>query len=80
MKYLEELSCGETFVSDNNYWFLTCDFSSQGKRLCYNMNSGYAKWLKPDIMVEICPIYTLDKDNNIIPIKIYSKNENSNIS
>ena len=80
MKYLEELSCGETFVSDNQYWFLTCDFNKNSQRLCYNMNTGYPKWINGDHMVELSPVYALDKDNNIIPITIYNKNENSNIS
>jgi hypothetical protein len=79
LKYLEELTYGETFKIDNSYWLLTQDFKSNGKKLCYNLQSGYSKWFEGNTIVDINPIYALDKDGNIIPIKEY-KNENSNIS
>lgn len=79
LKYLEELTFAETFKLEDQYWFLTCDFRNNGQKLCYNMNDGYAKWFDGSIMVEVAPIYALDKDNNILPIKHY-KNENNNIS
>lgn len=78
MKYLEELTSGQTFKIDNFYWILTSDFKANGKRLCYGLKDGYPKWLDGNTIVEINPIYGLDKDNNIIPIKEY-KNENSKV-
>lgn len=73
MKYLEELSCGECFKLENNYWLLTYDFKKDGKRLCYDLSSGLSRWLDGNTIVNINPIYYLDNDNNIIPIKKYSK-------
>lgn len=79
MKYLEELTHGETFKIDNTYWFLTQDFKANGKKLCYNLQSGHAKWLEGNTIVDVSPIYALDKDSNVVPIKEY-KNENCHIS
>ena len=79
MKYLEELQNGETFGLNDQYWLLTADFKSNGKRLCYNMNNGHAKWISGNETIELTPLYCLDKDNNILPIKKYT-NETNNIS
>lgn len=78
MKYIEELSSGETFQLESEYWIITSDFKSNGKRLCYNLQSGFPSWMEANAIVDICPIYTLDKSNNILPIKEY-KNEINNI-
>jgi len=78
LKYIEELSCGETFKFNDNFWLLTSDFKSNGKKLCYNMQNGNAKWFNGNDMVDFIPLYSLDSDNNIIPIKKYD-NENSKI-
>jgi hypothetical protein len=78
MKYLEELSSGETFQFDSENWIVTSDFKSNGKRLCYNLKNGFPSWMDANYAVEISPIYTLDKNNNILPIKEY-KNETHNI-
>jgi hypothetical protein len=78
LKYIEELSTGETFKYNDQFWLLTSDFKSSGKRLCHNMQNGNAKWFDGNEMVEFVPLYSLDKDNNIIPIRKYA-NENSNI-
>ena len=78
MKYLEEISNGETFKLDNSYWLLTSDFKANGKKLCYSLLNGNAKWLDSNTIIEVSPVYTLDKDNNILPIKEY-KNEKSKV-
>lgn len=76
MKYIEELKNAETFKFEDQYWFLTGDFKSNGQRLCFNMNSGLARWLKASDIVEITPVYTLDKENNTVPIKEYHNETN----
>lgn len=78
MKYLEELSHGETFKIDNTYWLLTSDFKSNGQKLSYSLKDGNPKWFDSNTIVELSPVYSLDKENNILPIKEY-KNENSKI-
>lgn len=75
MKYLEELSHGESFTYENNIFLLTSDFKKDDTKLCYNLSSGFAKWIKSDAIVDICPIYTLNKENNIVPIKEYKKSD-----
>lgn len=79
MKYLEELSVGECFQIKQSHWLLTSDFKSNGKKLCYDLSTGYPQWMDGNTIVEISPIYSLDKDNNILPIKAYT-NENSQFS
>lgn len=76
LKYIEELKNAETFKFEDQYWFLTGDFKSNGQRLCFNMNNGFAKWFNSNDMVDITPVYTLDKDNNTVPIKEYANETN----
>lgn len=68
MKYLEELSPGDCFISTETFFLITCDFKKD-KRLCYNLLNGTPRWLDNNLVVENSPIYTLDNNNNIIPIK-----------
>lgn len=79
LKYLEELSHGETFKHEDKIWLTTTDFKKNGQRLCYNVENGFAQWFDSTIITEILPLYYLDKDNNVIPIKQYKK-QNPNIS
>jgi hypothetical protein len=81
MKYIEELSPGECFLSDNKHYILTSDFKKNGSRLCYDLRSGHAHWLDAVTIVTLEPIYGIDKDNNFYPIKNennYSTNTTSN--
>lgn len=80
MRYLEELQPAETFSHNNEYWFLTGDFKNNGKRLCFNMQTGFAKWLDGNTMVNVSPAYVLDADNNTIPIKKYINETSISIS
>lgn len=75
MKYIEELTPGESFILNENVFILTIDFRKNGSRLAFNMSNGEPKWLQSDAMVEVEPLYRLDKENNIIPVKQYQKNE-----
>lgn len=69
MKYLEELKPGDCFVSKGQNFLLTSDFKKDNSKLCYSLQDGYAKWIVSQEVVEPLGLYTLDKDNNIIPIK-----------
>lgn len=71
MKYLEELKHGECFKFNNDLFILTSDFKNNETRLCYNLSSGFPKWLNNNSMVDICPIYTLSQENNLTPVKEY---------
>jgi hypothetical protein len=73
MKYIEELSNGDCFDYDGAKFLLTADFRKNGDKLAYSASNGTAKWFSGQTIVEICPIYTLDNNNNIIPIKITTK-------
>lgn len=70
MKYLEELGAGDSFSYQNQTWLLTTDFKSNGQRLCYSLITGFPNWINSQTIVETCPIFILDKDNNTIPLKI----------
>jgi hypothetical protein len=77
MKYLEELSPGDCFDLDKNYYIITSDFKKDGKKLCINLKTGFSNWIKPDETVDNIDIFTLDKDSNIIAIRERNK-DNSN--
>lgn len=77
MKYLEELSVGESFQLNNEIFILTSDFKKNGEKSCVNLSNGLFRWITSNTIVEICPTYILDKDNNIIAIKPTVKNESN---
>lgn len=69
MKYIEELKFGRCFMLNNIPFILTTDFKSNGKKQCINLMDGTAHWLSGSDMVDDIDIYTMDKDNTLIPIK-----------
>lgn len=69
MKYIEELSSGDTFKINNQLFLLTFDHKKCGAKLAYSFNNGSSKWFDSQTIVESQPLYMLDSDNNIIPIK-----------
>lgn len=69
MKYLEELDCGECFEYNDIIFILTHDFKKNGDKLCIRLDTGFGQWIKPDSMIKITDIFTMDKDNNIIAIR-----------
>lgn len=69
MKYIEELENGDSFVYNQTPFIITTDFDKKRCRLCVDLSSGMHRWFDPDTMVEHNPIFSLDKDSNIIPIK-----------
>lgn len=69
MKYIEELTPGDVFELDQKNYLLSSDFKSNGNRSCINISTGQFQWFAGNTIVQICPIYKLDKENNIIPIK-----------
>ena len=75
MKYIEELECGDTFSFNDKIYLLTADFRSDGKRLSYSLENGFANWIGNTTIVDHTPIYVLDKDNNTIPVKITKKTD-----
>lgn len=75
MKYAEELSAGDCFLYNNSKYLLTSDFRKNGSRLAYSVTNGFSLWIESNAMVDLLPIYYLDKDNNIIPIKPIKKDE-----
>jgi hypothetical protein len=76
MKYLEELSYGDSFIYKNDIFLLTSDYNKNYQKLCYNLSSGFSKWIEDKTIIEECPIYRLDKDNNIVAIKERKKDDN----
>lgn len=71
MKYIEELSHGECFRLNGELFILTSDFRNNNTKLCYSLSSGFPKWLKNDSIIDVCPIYTLSAENNLVPVKEY---------
>lgn len=76
MKYIEELSIGDCFMSQTNYFIITTDFKKNGQRLCVNLNDGSTKWFDSNAFIDSIDIFTLDKDNNVIAMK---KREKENV-
>lgn len=78
MKFLEDLPNGDCFRLDDNFFIVTSDFKL-GKhvqsRSCVSLKDGSFRWINSNSMVEELPIFSLDKDSNIIPIKETKKNE-----
>lgn len=69
MKYIEELEPGDCFILENKCYLLTCDFKSNDSRLCFCLADGLPKWFNANTIVSLNPIYYLDLNNDIIPIK-----------
>lgn len=81
MKYVEELEPGDCFIVEDKLYLLTCDFKSNGDRLCFCLSTGLPKWFGASTIVSVNPIYSLDTNNNIVPIKERKNNDqNINIS
>lgn len=76
MKYIEELNSGDCFVTDKEYFVLTSDHKKNGQRLCYSLQDGSARWFDGNFGVDHEPVYVLDKENNIVAIKITKKDDN----
>jgi hypothetical protein len=79
MKYIEELVAGDIFAFKDNIFILTSDFKKNGNRMAVNLNNGLISWLNSDDTVNVQPIFTIDTENNIIPItnaNLLSKTEN----
>lgn len=77
MKYIEELVPGSTFIKNNTIFLLTTDYKKDGSKLAYSIENGFPFWLKPSDIVDACPLFKLDSDNNVIPIhKILPQTEN----
>jgi hypothetical protein len=68
MHYIEELKHGSTFMHNELMYLLTTDFKKD-HRLAYSLKDGSSRWFKDDSIVKESPIYILDINNNIIPIK-----------
>jgi len=69
MKYLEEIATGDSVSFEDNIYIITSDYKRNGDRLCVNLKTGFSKWLAPNAVVDVCPIYVLDEDNNIVAVK-----------
>lgn len=75
MKYIEELNIGDTFTLEDDVFIVTSDFKNNGDRCCVRLSTGNPRWLSSQDVVDITPIYILDKDNTIVPIRPTPKNE-----
>jgi hypothetical protein len=84
MKFIEELSNGDTFKLLNEHFVLTTDFKKNGQRLCVNLSNGQSKWIESSSCVDISPIYSLDQNSNLVQMKEYKDQnditKNSDIS
>lgn len=68
-QYIEELENGDCFEWSDSKFIVSCDFKSDGSRLCFNINNGTPKWFKANDTISKIQIFVMDKDNCIIPIK-----------
>lgn len=82
MKFLEDLSSGDCFKLEDNFYIVTSDFKL-GKhaqsRSCVSLKDGTFRWISSNSMVETIPIVSIDQNSNIIPVKETKKdNEKTN--
>lgn len=68
MKYIEELGYGSTFQKNGDVYLLTSDFKKDHKK-AHSLKDGSSRWFRDDEVVEVEPLYLLDKDNNLVAIK-----------
>lgn len=69
MKYLEEIATGESFSFDQSNYIVSSDYKRNGDRMCVNLKTGFCKWLSANTVVDACPIYVLDENNNILAVR-----------
>lgn len=78
MRLLEELSGGDVFNVDNIYFLLTTDFKT-GKtndfKRCVSLSDGSSRWIDSSTVVDNIPIFTMDHNSTIIPIKETKKTD-----
>lgn len=67
--FVEELQTGDCFSLDSCYYVVNIDYKKNGDRCCVSLINGNVRWIKGNQIVEKIQIYTMDKDNTIIPIK-----------
>lgn len=82
-KFIEELSYGDAFIHGDTYYVLSTDYRKNNDKLCFSLIDGSARWFKSSDIVNKAPLFTMDKDNNIIAIKESKKdvvNQAPNIS
>lgn len=75
MNYLETVSGGDTFTYKDDMYVSTSDFKKNGSRLCVNLKDGSMRWLDPSVLITKNPIYSMDNNSDIIPVKPEEKNE-----
>ncbi len=78
-KYIEELKAGDAFTVtategdriENNKikYVLSCDFKSNGQRMCINLLDGTTRWLDANCVVQESQLFTMDKENCIVAVK-----------
>lgn len=73
MKYLEELNSGDGILLNSEYYVISSDFKNDGSRMCISLKTGFCRYIKADTIVSHVPLYALDSDSNIIPIKRVEK-------
>jgi len=69
MKYIEELENGDCFLYNTATFVITADFDRNRNRFCINLSTGTPRWFTPETMVEKNPIFILDDNSNILPVK-----------
>lgn len=75
VKYLEELEPGDSFVFENVCYVKLLDYKKNGDRCCANLKDGSTRWLESNSFVDLNPLYSLDKDNNIVALKVTEKQD-----
>lgn len=73
MKIIEELSNGDTFEVGGEKYLLSADFKKNGTRSAIALNTGVTKWFGPNEIVNALPLFYLDEEQNIVPVKHIEK-------
>ena len=78
MKYIEEIDTGSSFAYQNSIFVLTSDFKQNGQRKAIDLSNGLSRWFDGDIMCEVTDLFILDKNNNLIKVKISNETNTQN--
>jgi hypothetical protein len=82
MKFLEEIEPGLAFKFNNEYFLATTDFKEKNKnqfRYSISMNNGAGRWIGSNELIDLAPLFTVDSQGTIIPIKETKKTDENNI-
>lgn len=73
--FIEELTNGDCFESNDTRYILTCDFKSNGKRLSIDLKTGHSRWFNSNDIVNKISIFYVNNENLMVALKESPKHD-----